>query len=95
MSGTHRGARHVSSFANHPQISGGGPGTVRAASPAQPRRHASLRRRSAATCVEIKFTGRFVLNQRITLHAIDATPARRRGDVTARRSQRGHVIAEK
>ena len=58
MSGTHRGARHVSSFANHPQISGGGPGTVRAASPAQLRRHASLRRRSAATCVEIKFTAR-------------------------------------
>ena len=39
--------------------------------------------------------GAFVLNHRVTLHAIDATPARRRGDVTARRSQRGHVIAEK
>jgi hypothetical protein len=42
--------------------------------------------------------GAFVLNRRVDLHAIDATPARWRGDVrflTARWSQRGHVIAEK
>ena len=32
-------------------------------------------------CVEIKFTARFVLNRRVDLHAIDATPARWRGDV--------------
>ena len=31
---------------------------------------------SAATCVEIKFYGVFVLNHRVVLHAIDATPAR-------------------
>ena len=28
------------------------------------------------TCVEIKFYGAFVLNRRVVLHAIDATPAR-------------------
>ena len=33
-----------------------------------------------ATCVEIKFYGAFVLNRRLVLHAIDATPARWRGD---------------
>ena len=31
------------------------------------------------TCVEIKIYGAFVLNHRAVLHAIDATPARRRG----------------
>ena len=31
-------------------------------------------------CVEIKIYGAFVLNQRVVLHAIDATPARWRGD---------------
>ena len=31
-------------------------------------------------CVEIKFHGAFVLNRRVVLHAIDATPARWRGD---------------
>ena len=31
---------------------------------------------SAATCVEIKFYGVFVLNHRVVLHAIDAAPAR-------------------
>ena len=36
---------------------------------------------SAATCVEIKFYGVFVLNHRVVLHAIDATPARWRGRV--------------
>ena len=33
-----------------------------------------------STCVEIKIYGAFVLNQRDVLHAIDATPARWRGD---------------
>jgi len=32
------------------------------------------------TCVEIKIYGAFVLNRRVNLHAIDATPARWRGD---------------
>ena len=31
-------------------------------------------------CVEIKFHVAFVLNRRVDLHAIDAAPARRRGD---------------
>ena len=31
-------------------------------------------------CVEIKIYGAFVLNRRVVLHAIDATPARWRGD---------------
>jgi hypothetical protein len=31
-------------------------------------------------CVEIKFYGAFVMNHRVVLHAIDATPARWRGD---------------
>ena len=35
---------------------------------------------SAATCAEIKFYGVFVLNHRVVLHAIDAAPARWRGD---------------
>ena len=49
-------------------------------------------------CVEIKFTVPFVLNRRVNLHAIDATPARWRGDSgssVARQSQDGRVIAEK
>ena len=29
------------------------------------------------TCAEIKIYGAFVLNRRVVLHAIDATPARR------------------
>ena len=33
------------------------------------------------TCVESKFCGAFVLNRRVVLHAIDATPARWRGGV--------------
>ena len=33
------------------------------------------------TCVEIKFYGAFALNLRVDFHAIDATPARWRGDV--------------
>jgi hypothetical protein len=45
-----------------------------------------------------KFYGAFVLNHRVVLHAIDATPARWHGDagfLTARRSQHGRVVAEK
>ena len=34
----------------------------------------------AASCVEIKIYGAFVLNRRVILHAIDATLARWRGD---------------
>ena len=34
----------------------------------------------AETCVEIKIYGTFVLNRRVDLHAIDAAPARWRGD---------------
>ena len=43
---------------------------------------ASITRYIAAkqTCVEIKFYGAFVLNNRVVLHAIDATPARWRDD---------------
>ena len=40
-----------------------------------------------------KFYGAFVLNHRVVLHAIDATPAR--WFLTARPSQDGRVIAEK
>ena len=36
---------------------------------------------SVLDCVDIKFYGAFVLNRRVDLHAIDATPARWRGDV--------------
>ena len=53
--------------------------------------------KNAAICVDLNFTGAFVLNRRVDLHAIDATPARWRGDVgslSARRSRRGRVIAE-
>jgi hypothetical protein len=44
-----------------------------------------------------KFYGSIVLNHRVVLHAIDATPARWRGDrfLAARRSQDGRVVAEK
>ena len=37
--------------------------------------------KNAAICVDLNFTGAFVLNRRVDLHAIDATPARWRGDV--------------
>ena len=49
------------------------------------------------TCVEIKIYGAFVLNQRVVLHAIDATPARWRGDAGSSPLDRqdGRVIAEK
>ena len=36
--------------------------------------------RMVAACVEIKLYGAFVKNHRVVLHAMDATPARRRGD---------------
>jgi hypothetical protein len=39
------------------------------------------------------FYGAFVLNHRVVLHAIDATPARWRGDAGS--SQDGRVIAKK
>merc|ERR1719163_201305 len=35
---------------------------------------------SDLTCGKIRFYGAFVLNRRVDLHAIDATPARWRGD---------------
>ena len=35
---------------------------------------------AVVTCVEITILRRFVLNSRVLLHAIDATPARWRGD---------------
>ena len=38
------------------------------------------RRASRSNLCGIKFYGAFVLNCRVVLHAIDATPARRRGD---------------
>ena len=38
------------------------------------------------TCVEIKIYGAFVLNHPVVLHAIDATPARWRGDAVPHRS---------
>jgi hypothetical protein len=44
-----------------------------------------------------KFYGAFVLNHRVVLHAIDATPARWRGDVCSSPldGQDGRVVAEK
>ena len=44
-----------------------------------------------------KFYGSIVLNHRVVLHAIDATPARWHGDrfLAARQSQDGRVVAEK
>jgi len=37
---------------------------------------------SVILCLEIKLYGAFVLNRRVVLHAMDATPARWRGDVS-------------
>ena len=42
--------------------------------------YACLRPGGVLLCVEIEFYGAFVLNRRVVLHAIDATPARWRGD---------------
>ena len=39
------------------------------------------RKQLVERCVKIKIYGAFVLNRRVVLHAIGATPARRRGDV--------------
>jgi len=45
------------------------------------------------TCVEIKIYGAFVLNQRVVLHAIDATPARWRGDAGSSPLDRARTAA--
>ena len=53
--------------------------------------------RTAKSCVEIKVYGPFVLHHRVVLHAIDATPARWRGDAGSSphdRAKDGHAIAE-
>ena len=44
-------------------------------------------------CVEIKFYGAFVLNRRVVLHAIDATPARWRGDAGSSPLDRARTAA--
>ena len=41
----------------------------------------------------IKFYGALVLNHRVVLHAIDATPARRRGDVGSSPLDRARTAA--
>ena len=46
-----------------------------------------------STCVEIKIYGAFVLNQRVVLHAIDATPARWRGDAGSSPLDRARTAA--
>ena len=48
---------------------------------------------STRTCVEIKFYGAFVLNRRVVLHAIDATPARWRGDAGSSPLDRARTAA--
>ena len=45
------------------------------------------------TCVEIKFYGAFALNLRVNLHAIDATPARWRGDAGSSPLDRARTAA--
>ena len=40
----------------------------------------AMAQHAVTVCVEIKIYGAFVLNRRVDLHAIDATPARWRGD---------------
>jgi len=45
------------------------------------------------TCVEIKFYGAFVLNHRVVLHAIDATPARLHGDAGSSPLDRARTAA--
>ena len=47
----------------------------------------------AFTCVEIKIYGAFVLNHRVVLHAIDATPARWRGDAGSSPLDRARTAA--
>ena len=46
-----------------------------------------------AICVEIKIYGAFVLNQCIVLYAIDATPARWRGDAGSSPLDRARTAA--
>ena len=43
--------------------------------------------------MEIKIYGAFVLNHRVVLHAIDATPARRRGGVNSSPLDRARTAA--
>ena len=43
-------------------------------------------------CVEIKIYGALVLNHRVVLHAIDATPARWRGDAGSSPSPRNDFV---
>ena len=52
---------------------------IRACETRGPRRYKNV---YVMACVEIKFYGAFALNRRIVLHAIGATPARRRGDAS-------------
>ena len=54
---------------------------------------AAFHRRVAGLCVEIKFYGAFVLNHRVDLHAIDATPARWRGDAGSSPLDRARTAA--
>ena len=56
------------------------PAARRAAGPRSPPPGPQGPRAPATACVEIKFYGAFVMNHRVVLHAIDATPARWRGD---------------
>ena len=52
------------------------------ADPAALEREMAIRGKDWSPAVwKSKFYGAFVLNRRVVLHAIDATPARRRGDV--------------
>ena len=44
-------------------------------------------------CVEIKFYGAFVLNHRVVPHAIDAAPARWRGDTGSSPLDRASTVA--
>jgi len=59
----------------------------------------SAKRQAVALPVwKSKFHGASVLNLRVDLHAIDATPGRRRRDAGSsplERSQHGHIVAEK
>ena len=51
------------------------------------------RRRGARPVRKSKFYGAFVLNRRVVLHAIDATPARRRGGVNSSPLDRARTAA--
>ena len=60
-----------------------------------PMRESKLKEENAwvQNCVEIKIYGAFVLNRRVVLHAIDATPARRRGGVNSSPLDRAKTAA--